>query len=187
MLSNAATWATGFDVEPGPNSIVSAVSVRREQLAKNSSQRQQRRLLPSRGLKDVGAQGARVAPRRKHTRSAGAALRAPAQIQKLVEAPIMTPGRQRPPIALNSDTHVSESFATSFADPSSILGAYTSLGLIGPRTDSKCLRRPELRGRAARTARVERRTPVVTGGESAASTLDGAAASIRTPRSPVPA
>jgi hypothetical protein len=54
-------------------------------------------------------------------------------------------------------------------DPSSILGAFTSLGLIGPRTDSKCLRRPELRGCAARTARVERRTPVVTAGETASS------------------
>lgn len=91
--------AIGFDVEPGQDVTVSAAPGRRNQLAKNSSKRQ-RRSLSGCGLRGVRAQEARVTRGRKHTRSVGALLRAPAQIQKLVEAP--TPWRQRPPVALKS-------------------------------------------------------------------------------------
>jgi hypothetical protein len=116
MLS-AATGPTGFDVELGQDVIVSAVSVRREQLANSNCKRQHCRL-PGCGLRSVRAQGARVARGRKHTRSTETVPRVPVQIQRLVEAP--TPWRQRPPIALNSDTHVSERLATNFADQGSI-------------------------------------------------------------------
>jgi hypothetical protein len=123
MLS-VVTRAIGFDVEPEPNLIVSAVSVRREQLAKSSRQRQ-RDPRSGCGLNGVGEQGARVAHRRKHTSSAETRPRVTAQIQRMVEAP--TPRRQEHPIAPKSDTHVSEGFVTSFADTGSIPVACTGL------------------------------------------------------------
>lgn len=131
-----STRATGFDLARDAEVIVSAVSVRREQLAKSKSKRQ-RVVLSGCGLRDVRAQGVRVTHGRKHTSSAETLLRVSAQIQKVVEArhPRL---RQRPSVALNRTTHVSELFRSKVEDRGSIPRACTkesevSNEVINPR------------------------------------------------------
>lgn len=124
MLPFVVLGSIGFDCGNRLDVTVSAVPVRREQLAKSKSKRQ-RRSFPSRGLKGVHAQGDRVARGRKHTISAAPLLRVAVQIQKVVEAPIMTPGRRRPLIASNSTTHVSERPSEQLQHPGSIPGEST--------------------------------------------------------------
>jgi hypothetical protein len=92
-LRSIDSGSTGFDVGVDASSIVLAVSVRHEQPAKRTSQRQ--RLSRSGcGLSDVGAQGVRVARRRQHTNfDSAVSVSRGRELSGVVEAP---PPAQRP-------------------------------------------------------------------------------------------
>lgn len=133
--SVAFTGPKGFDTARESETIMPAVSARREQLA-NPNRKRQRDLRSGCGLIGVGAQGARVAHRRKHTRSAETDCRVPAQIQTVVEAP--TPLVPEAVDCLKVDYACERGSESNVVDPSSILGGSTPLKFDSTSAGSNC-------------------------------------------------